>query len=129
MKKSVIFLTLIAIWSCGPLGSGNNEGLLTPRAFAEQLASGDYVLLDVRTPKEMQGGFVEGAKNLDYNSMGFESTLDTMDRERKYLVYCAVGKRSSKAVNMMKSKGFKNVSSMDGGLNAWVAAGLPVQKP
>ncbi len=129
MKKSVGLFILIAIWSCGPSGSGNNEGLLNPQAFAEQLKSGgDIVLLDVRTPEELQTGFIEGARNLDFNSGGFESALDSLDHSKKYFVYCKIGKRSGKAKEMMKAKGFQNVTSMDGGLDAWVAAGLPVRR-
>jgi phage shock protein E len=126
MKKSALLFLLVAIWSCSPSGS---ESQLTPQAFAEQLQSGgDIVLLDVRTPEEVQAGFIEGAQNLDFNSGGFESALDSLDHSKKYFVYCKIGKRSGKAKEMMKAKGFQSVTSMDGGLDAWVAAGLPVRK-
>jgi rhodanese-related sulfurtransferase len=130
MKKSILFLALLAFWSCSPSGSESSSDLLAPQAFAEQLKSGaDIILLDVRTPEEMQTGYIDGARNLDFNSGGFESALDSLDHSKKYFVYCKIGKRSGKAKDMMKAKGFQNVTAMDGGLDAWMAAGLPVGKP
>lgn len=130
MKKSVLLFAFFALWSCGPGVSEGSSDLLTPKDFAEQLKSGaDHVLLDVRTPEEMQTGFIEGARNLDFNSGVFKSALDSLDHSKNYFVYCKIGKRSGKAKEMMKAKGFQKVTSMDGGLDAWVAAGLPVQKP
>ena len=129
MKKFILLFVLLIFGSCSRPGSENNSSLLSPQAFAEQLKSAEVILLDVRTPEEMQSGFLEGARNLDFNSGNFESTLDSLDHSKKYLVYCTIGKRSGKAADMMRAKGFKNVISMEGGLNAWVAAGLPTQKP
>jgi phage shock protein E len=130
MKKSILIFALLVFWSCGPSGSDKSSDILSPQAFAEQLHSNaGIILLDVRTPEEMQTGFVEGARNVDFNSGNFESALDSLDHSKKYFVYCKIGKRSGKAQEMMKSKGFQDVTSMEGGLDAWVAAGLPVQKP
>lgn len=130
MKKSILIFALLVASSCSPSGSEKNSGLLSPQAFAEQLRSNaDIILLDVRSPEEMQSGFVDGARNIDFNSGTFESALDSLDHSKKYFVYCKIGKRSGKAKEMMKSKGFQDVTSMEGGLDAWVEAGLPVQKP
>jgi rhodanese-related sulfurtransferase len=130
MKKSTLLFALLVFWSCGPSGSVKDSDLLSPQAFADQLKSNtDIILLDVRTPKEVQTGFIDGARNLDFNSAGFERALDSLDHSKLYFVYCKIGKRSGKAKEMMKAKGFQNVTAMDGGLDAWVATGLPIQKP
>jgi phage shock protein E len=130
MKKPILFFALLAVWSCNPTVSESSSDILSPQAFAEQLKSNsDIILLDVRTPKEIQTGFLDGARNIDFNSSSFERALDSLDHSKRYFVYCKIGKRSGKAREMMKSKGFQDVTSMEGGLDAWVAAGLPVQKP
>jgi phage shock protein E len=130
MKKPILFFALLAVWSCNPTVSESSSDILSPQAFAEQLKSNsDIILLDVRTPKEIQTGFLDGARNIDFNSSSFERALDSLDHSKRYFVYCKIGKRSGKAEEMMKAKGFQNVTSMDGGLDAWIAAGLPIRKP
>ena len=129
MKNSFLLFILVSFWGC-QTNSTSDATLLTPQEFAAQMKSdGNIILLDVRTQDEMQNGFLDGARNLDFSSPDFETSLDKLDHSRKYFVYCAVGKRSGKAAVMMKSKGFQDVTALEGGLNAWVAAGLSVQKP
>lgn len=104
--------------------------VLTPQAAADLLKTNtDIVVIDVRTPEELQTGIIAGAVNLNYNSPAFQKSLDSLDPSKTYLVYCAAGKRSGKAQDAMKEKKFEHVLAVDGGLNAWVAAGLPVTKP
>ncbi len=120
---------ILSIYCCSPADTSNQE-LLTPTAFAEELKSNtDIVLIDVRTPEEVQTGIIEGAKAMDYNAEGFEGKLDSLDHSKTYFVYCAAGKRSGKALELMKQKGFIHVTSLDGGLKSWNANGLPLTKP
>ena len=101
--------------------------MLSPKEFSEQLKKDpSIVLIDVRTSDEMKDGYLEGAINLDFNNPGFQKSIDSLDHSRKYFVYCAAGIRSGKAMKMMKSAGFKDVVSLDGGINGWKAQGLPV---
>ena len=69
----------------------------------------EVVILDVRTPEEFSGGHLQKAINLDYNAPGFTESLDKLDPTKKYLVYCAAGGRSAKAVALMEEKGFAQV--------------------
>ena len=75
----------------------------------------DGVLIDVRTPEEIQEGYLEGATFLDYMSEDFKGSLEKLDRERIYGVYCQSGIRSNNTLQMMQSMGFQQVYDMDGG--------------
>jgi rhodanese-related sulfurtransferase len=44
------------------------------------------------------------------------------------VVVCAAGMRSAKAAAQLKSMGYENVQSLAGGLKAWRAANLPIEK-
>jgi rhodanese-related sulfurtransferase len=44
------------------------------------------------------------------------------------VVVCASGMRSGKAVSQLKEMGYENAQSLRGGLAAWRAANLPVEK-
>jgi rhodanese-related sulfurtransferase len=86
------------------------------------------VVLDVRTPKEYSAGHIAGATNLNFNAADFEKKLAALDKNQPYLVHCAVGGRSAKAREMMKTQQFKIIYHLDGGLTAWEKAGKPVKR-
>jgi rhodanese-related sulfurtransferase len=130
MKK--FLLLILAVTACGKAHHESAEysfkdGAVAPSQF-EKMISDSAVLLDVRTPEEFAEGFIAGAVNLDYKADEFEHRLDSLDKSRTYLVYCAAGGRSDKAAKIMKGKGFTSIVTLDGGMNAWAAEGHPVQK-
>jgi hypothetical protein len=51
-----------------------------------------------------------------------------IDVRRSVVVVCQGGARADKAVRQLAAAGFEDVVSLDGGLAAWQAAGLPVAK-
>ena len=77
------------------------------------------VLLHVRTSEEYSEGHIEGSKLIDYNDSSFDSEIDKLDKDATYLIYCRSGGRSGKAVHKMIGTGFKDVTNMEGGYNAW----------
>lgn len=50
------------------------------------------------------------------------------DRERRIIVVCADGYRSSLAAATLRDIGFSRATDIDGGFSAWAAAGLPVER-
>ncbi|HEY7528636.1 MAG TPA: rhodanese-like domain-containing protein, partial [Candidatus Deferrimicrobiaceae bacterium] len=87
--------------------------------------SGDFVLLDVRTPNEYREEHLQGAVSIDFLSGSFRQDLERLERGKTYLVYCRTGNRSGKAVSTMKELRFPNVLHMSGGILKWKEAGLP----
>lgn len=83
------------------------------------------IVLDVRTPDEVAAGRVACGEHIDFYDANFRSRLKTLDHSAPVLVYCAVGGRSGQAMDMLKSEGFAEVYNLDGGINAWRAAGKP----
>lgn len=88
----------------------------------------DTVILDLRTPREFAEGRLAGAKNVDFNGSDFAGQLARLDREATYLIHCAVGGRSSKALATFERLGFRSVVHLDGGFNAWRNAGKAFKK-
>ena len=120
-------LLLVVMTSCGRSGPKQGNERVSPQVFADAIRSDtSIVLIDVRSPKEMQRGFISGAVNMDFNGPDFEKSIDDLDRNKNYFIYCASGKRSDKAQQLMKKKGFTHTTVLEGGLTEWVAAGLPV---
>lgn len=82
-------------------------------------------ILDVRTPGEFAGGHLHNALNLDYNNPDFGNQLAGLDKSKPYLVYCAVGGRSSKAAALMQQMGFQRIYNVSEGFPALKGAGIP----
>lgn len=85
-------------------------------------------ILDLRTPEEYAVAHLAGARLVNYNSPDFARELAKLDRDRTYLIHCASGRRSTAALDTFRELGFRHVIHLDGGLKAWLAAGLPVVK-
>jgi len=119
MKKYLF--ALIVLCACS---GGTQTSVLSPAEFQEKLNSTpDAVLIDVRTPEEIAVDRIENSRNIVYDG-AFETKLADVE-QKPVFVYCAAGKRSAKAAQILRDKGY-NVFELDGGLNAWKAAGLPV---
>ena len=90
--------------------------------------SAGFVILDVRTPEEFESGHIEGAVNINYHSEDFVASLDKLDKNRQYLVYCRTGRRSADTVSVMVRIGFTNILRFAGDIVRWKSEGLPVVK-
>jgi thioredoxin 1 len=82
-------------------------------------------IIDVRTPGEFSQGHLKNALNYDISTGDFENQIAALDKLKPVLVYCMSGSRSTYAVNIMQSKGFKEVYELNGGMMKWRAANLP----
>ncbi len=88
----------------------------------------NFVILDVRTPEEFLGEYIENAVNLDYYSDTFRNDLDKLDKNKTYLIYCRSGRRSENALNIMKELDFREGYNMLGGIVKWKSEELPTKK-
>ena len=88
----------------------------------------DALVIDVREPGEYGTGHILGAKNIPLQRID-EGSADLAKRKDKpVVVYDDRGERAGKAVSALKGQGFTRVVNLTGGLGAWQAAGLPVEK-
>jgi CoA-disulfide reductase len=86
----------------------------------DQLDEEDGVqLLDVREKIETKLGMIEGATNIPLNSL--RDRLNTLDKEKEIIVYCAVGLRGYIACRILKQNGFENVKNLSGGYKLYSA--------
>jgi rhodanese-related sulfurtransferase len=116
----------------GAQAKGPTDELLEPRAAYDLIQKNrnnpDFVVLDVRTPEEFNDGHIQGAINIDYNSGGFKTELQELDKKKTYFVYCRTARRSAEAVKIMKDLGFKNIIRMKGDVVKWKSENLPLVK-
>lgn len=99
--------------------------LVDPLEGQAMMRNGAVTVIDVRTPAEFAAGHVEGAINLDIEGGQFSTAISSLDPAATYIVYCQSGRRSALAADGMVAAGFTEVYDM-GGIQDWIAAGLPV---
>lgn len=93
------------------------------------LDSPDFVILDVRTSGEFINERIEKSRNLDVMGiLAFNDSIEKLNRNKIYLVYCASGSRSPGACAKMQNKGFKAVYYIQGGFNSWKRENFPTLK-
>ena len=96
----------------------------TPDWVREQHEAGGIQLIDVREGYEWDAGHIAGARHVELQDVAAEAA--TIDREQPVVFYCRVGSRSTMAAAAFRRAGF-DAYSMDGGLVAWDASGLPLE--
>ena len=86
------------------------------------------VLLDVREPKEYEGGRLPAAIHIPLSQLAGRASELAKYAARPVIAYCDSGRRSRMAGGALAKAGFKAVYSLEGGLAAWKKDGLPVEK-
>jgi rhodanese-related sulfurtransferase len=128
-------LCLLALFLVSVTGFGQSAGKvvykeLEPAAFQKTLQkTPGAVLLDVRTAEEYGEGHLAQARNVDYKRDDFRQQVGQLDKSKPYFVYCKAGMRSEKAADIMKELGFRQVYTLDGGIDEWEDENLPVERP
>ena len=86
------------------------------------------VLLDVREPKEYEGGRIPNAVHLPHSQLASRGQELKKLTARPVIAYCERGPRSRTAAGALGKIGFSEIYTLRGGLRAWSEAGLPVEK-
>ncbi len=87
----------------------------------------ELTVLDVRAPGEWESGHIPGANHYFIGDM--RDRINGLDKEARYVTYCASGYRASIASSLMQSRGFSDVRNVTGSFKAWTEAGFEIEKP
>lgn len=101
------------------------EGTLetwTPEEVSRAFASGEIVLIDVRTPQEFLFERIPGAMN--YPIQEFDPATLPGEAVKRVVFLCGSGARSEKAARGTLGEGHPKVAHMEGGFGAWKKAGF-----
>ena len=85
------------------------------------------ILLDVREPHELKISALRGAVNIPLGQLA--ARLSELDSAKEMIVFCKAGTRSTRALELLVSAGFRKVKNLKGGINAWakeVDTSLPI---
>lgn len=93
---------------------------------AARLAEEGAPFIDVRRAFEQTQGLAAGARPAPPEQP--EAALKGLPLEQPVVVICASGNRSARAAARLKALGYARPLSVRGGMAAWRAAGLPVNR-
>ena len=86
------------------------------------------VLIDVSEPAEYAAGHAVGARNVPLAKLESSPRELPKNKAVPLVVVCPSGSKAPRAVATLKKLGFENARVLAGGLGAWRAANLPVEK-
>ena len=90
--------------------------------------SRDALPLDVREPRDYQGGQLPNAVHVPLSQLPSRSGELAKHAGKPVIAYCENGARSRMAGDALAKAGFTEVYHLTGGFAAWKGAGLPVER-
>lgn len=131
MKKHITVLVFsLAAFFCVCFAFAEQH-MLSVHEVRDMLAQGKerIVVLDLRTKDEYEAGHIEGARSMNYYATNFQRQVSQLDPGAPVLLYCQKGRQSGLALRALDKLGFSRMYVLDGGIDEWVKAGLPLVRP
>jgi rhodanese-related sulfurtransferase len=92
------------------------------------LAPKGFILIDVRSEEEHATGFIPGTDlNIDFREIKARHRDIGAQLDDHLVVYCQSGHRSNIAAETLADLGYRHVYNLTGSMDAWVAAGFPLE--
>lgn len=111
-----------------PVINGGGPGALNADGAVQLMNREKAVVIDVCEPNEYAAGHVVGAKNIPLGQLEGKLASAVKNKSVPLILVCYSGARSGRAVSIAKKLGFEKPLSLSGGMNAWRAANLPIEK-
>jgi hydroxyacylglutathione hydrolase len=117
--------SILAAW--GRAGHGlQSYGVITPAQLASKISRDDVAVIDVRNVDEWQSGHISGAQHIMLGHLS--DRLAEVPVGKSVVVQCRSGARSAIGASLLQAKGILEVMNLQGGIRAWAAAGLPIER-
>lgn len=109
--------------------------LVSPDAVAAELQDGTATLIDVREENEVrETGRIPGAHHAPRGMLEFYADpsspfyRDEFEPHRRLILMCGFGGVSALATETLQRMGYEQVACLEGGINAWIDQGFPVEQ-
>ena len=118
----LIFISILTI-NCNNKKTSKSDVQLgklievSPDEFKEK--SKNLTILDIRTPKEFEQGYIEGAVNINYFDKSFLEQVSKFDKNKPIFIYCRSGNRTASASKKLLKSGFTEIYDLKGGIISW----------
>jgi glyoxylase-like metal-dependent hydrolase (beta-lactamase superfamily II)/rhodanese-related sulfurtransferase len=93
-----------------------------------RIGTDTFVIVDVRERDAFDAGHMPGARHLPRGQLELRVDTELPDPDVRVLTYCQFGKISTLAAATLRAMGYPRAVALDGGFDAWVKAGHPVEQ-
>jgi len=84
------------------------------------------LFLDVRSPEHFKAGNIPQSRNVPAADIAHK--LNSLPKDKPIIVVCERGRTAVGVVSTLKGHGYEDVYLLQGGLAAWIEAGMPLAK-
>jgi rhodanese-related sulfurtransferase len=99
---------------------------ISPVTLQQLLEQNAVALIDVREVGEYANEHIQGAKTFPLSTFDLQKL--PIEGNQTLILMCQSGNRSGKAGRKLLNAGYREVTHLQGGINAWKQAGLPTKK-
>ncbi|WP_148096287.1 rhodanese-like domain-containing protein [Flavobacteriaceae bacterium 14752] len=124
-KFSLILILLLSI-GCKEQAKYTNITMIDSQEMKTLLKNDEVQLVDVRTVKEFNENYIEGAENIVFDD-NFDQKLEGLQKDKPVIVYCRSGRRSAKCADILAKRGFKKIYDLKGGITQWMKEGNEIE--
>lgn len=123
---AVVVLSAVGLLAFQLMNSGGSTSLPAEISVSQASAKRDQgaFILDVREPSEWTSFHIPGATLIPLGQL--PDRLVEVPRDKEVVVVCRTGNRSQQGRDILLQAGFKQVTSMAGGVTQWQSQGLPI---
>lgn len=121
-----IFGVLLVAYILMEMFYKENIKVISPQRAVALINHEHGLVLDVRAQEAFIKGHIVGAINIPGQDLQQEVKKLQRYIEKPVIVTCSTGRDAKKIAGLLENKGFKQVVQMSGGIENWIAAGLPL---
>ncbi len=126
MTRSAMAIALGACLAASAVAEPEVQSIAPVDLQARRDAGTAPVVIDVRTAEEYATGHIPGAVNIPHDQIA--DRISEVEAEHGVALYCMVGPRARMGEAALLGSGYTSVFHIEGGLAAWQASGLPVER-
>jgi len=131
INQNILLISIVVTSGLGllwPLVFRSGGAQVNPAEATLLINREDAHVVDVREVDEFASGHLPDARNIPVGKIADRIAEIEKFKDKPVIVCCASGMRSAKACGELKKLGFSRLYNLDGGIDGWLKAGLPVKK-
>ena len=134
VKENAIFVglaigsALALLWPLLNRGASGGVANVSATEAVMLMSRNKPLILDVRDATEFAAGHIQGAKNIPMAELASRVKEIEKFKDKPVLVHCQRGMRSKTACSLLRAQQFSQLHNLQGGLDTWVEAKLPLIK-
>lgn len=122
----VIILVLVVVNELRRKAAGAKS--LPPMLATGIINDDNSIVVDLRPSGEFKHGHIIGARNISFTDFKDQAEKLSADKAAPVLLCCKNGLQSPEAARQLKALGYENVYVLSGGIAAWTADSMPLEK-